>query len=45
MSVYLRITSQVLVLIFVLTTLFSVGLLVSVRQVLGGLQQRVGRCN
>ena len=40
MSAFLGIASQVLVLIFVLTTLFSVGLLVSVRQVLGGLQQR-----
>ena len=40
MSAYLEVASQVLVLIFVLTTLFSVGLLVSMRQVLGGLQQR-----
>ena len=36
----LEIASQVLVLIFVLSTLFSVGLLVSTRQVLAGVQQR-----
>jgi bile acid:Na+ symporter, BASS family len=40
MRIYLEVASQVLVLIFVLTTLFSVGLLVSVREVLAGLQQR-----
>jgi len=40
MRVYFELSSQVLVLIFVLTTLFSVGLLVPVRQVLAGLQQR-----
>lgn len=37
---YLELASQVLVLIFVLSTLFSVGLLVSMRQVIAGLQQR-----
>jgi BASS family bile acid:Na+ symporter len=37
---YLEVASQVLVLIFVLSTLFSVGLLVSTRQVLAGVQQR-----
>jgi hypothetical protein len=36
----LEVASQVLVLIFVLSTLFSVGLLVSARQVLATLQQR-----
>jgi BASS family bile acid:Na+ symporter len=36
----LEVASQVLVLIFVLSTLFSVGLLVSARQVLAALQQR-----
>ena len=40
MSIYLEVASQVLVLIFVLCTLFSVGLLVSARQVLAALQQR-----
>jgi len=40
MRVYLEVASQVLVLIFVLSTLFSVGLLVSARQVLATLQQR-----
>ena len=40
MRTYLEVASQVLVLIFVLSTLFSVGLLVSMRQVLAGLQQR-----
>jgi len=40
MRTYLDVASQVLVLIFVLSTLFSVGLLVSARQVLAGLQQR-----
>jgi BASS family bile acid:Na+ symporter len=40
MRTYLEAASQVLVLIFVLSTLFSVGLLVSMRQVLAGLQQR-----
>ena len=40
MRVYLEVASQVLVLIFVLSTLFSVGLLVSARQVLAALQQR-----
>jgi len=40
MRIYLEVTSQVLVLIFVLSTLFSVGLLVSTRQVLAGVQQR-----
>ncbi|RZL89841.1 MAG: bile acid:sodium symporter family protein [Variovorax sp.] len=40
MRVHLEVASQVLVVIFVLTTLFSVGLLVSTRQVLAGLQQR-----
>jgi len=37
---YLEVASQALVLVFVLSTLFSVGLLVSVRQVLVALQQR-----
>ena len=40
MRIYLEVASQVLVLIFVLSTLFSVGLLVSARQVLATLQQR-----
>ena len=40
MRIYLEVASQVLVLIFVLSTLFSVGLLVSARQVLAALQQR-----
>jgi bile acid:Na+ symporter, BASS family len=40
MRTYLEVTNQVLVLIFVLTTLFSVGLLVSARQVLAALQER-----
>ena len=40
MHIYLEVASQVLVLIFVLSTLFSVGLLVSARQVLTALQQR-----
>jgi len=40
MRVYMEVASQVLVLIFVLSTLFSVGLLVSARQVLAALQQR-----
>ena len=40
MRTFLEVASQVLVLIFVLSTLFSVGLLVSVRQVLAGVQQR-----
>ena len=40
MRIYLELASQVLVLIFVLSTLFSVGLLVSARQVLAALQQR-----
>ena len=40
MSTYLEVASQVLVLIFVLSTLFSVGLLVSARRVLVALQQR-----
>jgi Predicted Na+-dependent transporter len=40
MHIYLEVASQVLVLIFVLSTLFSVGLLVSARQVLAALQQR-----
>src|SRR6186997_1675765 len=40
MRTYLEAASQVLVLIFVLSTLFSVGLLVSIRQVIAGLQQR-----
>ena len=40
MRIYLEVASQVLVLIFVLSTLFSVGLLVSARQVLTALQQR-----
>ena len=40
MRIYLEVASQVLVLIFVLSTLFSVGLLVSVRPVLAALQQR-----
>ena len=40
MRVYMEVASQVLVLVFVLSTLFSVGLLVSARQVLAALQQR-----
>jgi len=40
MRINLELASQVLVWIFVLTTLFSVGLLVSIRQVIDGLQQR-----
>ncbi len=40
MRIYLEVASQVLVLIFVLSTLFSVGLLVSARQVRAALQQR-----
>ena len=40
MHIYAELASQVLVLIFVLTTLFGVGLLVSARQVLAALQQR-----
>ena len=40
MRVYMEVASQVLVLIFVLSTLFSVGLLMSARQVLAALQQR-----
>ena len=40
MRIYLEVASQVLVLIFVLSTLFSVGLLVSARQMLAALQQR-----
>ena len=40
MRIYLEVASQVLVLIFVLTTSFSVGLLVSARQVLAALQER-----
>jgi BASS family bile acid:Na+ symporter len=40
MRIFLEVASQVLVLIFVLSTLFSVGLLVSARQVLAALQQR-----
>jgi BASS family bile acid:Na+ symporter len=40
MRVYMEVASQVLVLIFVLSTLFSVGLLVSAREVLAALQQR-----
>ena len=40
MRIFLEVASQVLVLIFVLSTLFSVGLLVSARQVLATLQQR-----
>ncbi len=40
MRIYLEVASQVLVWIFVLSTLFSVGLLVSARQVLAALQQR-----
>src|SRR5688500_5718169 len=39
MRIYLEVASQVLVIIFVLTTLFSVGLLVSARQVLAALQE------
>ena len=40
MRIYLEVASQVRVLIFVLSTLFSVGLLVSARQVLAGFQER-----
>ena len=40
MRIYLEVASQVLILIFVLSTLFTVGLLVSARQVLAVLQQR-----
>jgi BASS family bile acid:Na+ symporter len=40
MRINLELASQGLVLIFVLTTLFSVGLLVSARQVLAALQER-----
>ena len=40
MHITLEVASQVLVLIFVLSTLFSVGLLVSTRQVLAGVRQR-----
>src|SRR6476646_4295249 len=40
MRIYLEVASQVLVLNFVLTTLFSVGLLVSIREVIVGLQHR-----
>ena len=40
MCIYLEVASQVLVLIFVLSTLFSVGLLVSARQVFASWQQR-----
>jgi len=40
MPVYLEVASQALVLIFVLSTLFNVGLLVSARKVLVALQQR-----
>ncbi len=40
MRVYLEVASQVFVLIFVLSTLFNVGLLVSARKVLVALQQR-----
>ena len=40
MRTYLEVASQVVVLTFVLSTLFTVGLLVSARQVLTVLQQR-----
>ena len=40
MRIYVELASQMLVLLFVLSTLFGVGLLVSARQVLAALQQR-----